>query len=183
MGRYLRECEVPAIESLRISVNVSAQQLRDENTRQNFLQLARRETASRLTLEITESALVADREGVHQFLGTAHELGYRTTLDDFGTGFSSLSYLRDFRFDVLKVDKSFIDNLQDARHMVLVASIVSMGRTLGMQIVAEGVEEDSQVRKLKQVGCDYAQGFFYARPIPWDDFVRFVTPEHLRAVS
>lgn len=183
VGRYLRECAEPAIENMRISVNVSAQQLRDDSTRQNFLQLLRRETASRLTLEITESALVADREGVHQFLGTAHELGYRTALDDFGTGFSSLSYLRDFRFDVLKVDKSFIDNLQDARHTGLVASIVSMGRILGMQIVAEGVEDESQVRKLRQVGCDYAQGYFYARPMPWDDFLRFVAPGQLRAVS
>lgn len=183
VGRYLRECTDPAIENMRISVNVSAQQLRDDSTRQNFIQLLRRETASRLTLEITESALVADREGVHQFLGTAHELGYRTALDDFGTGFSSLSYLRDFRFDVLKVDKSFIDNLQDSRHFGLVASIVSMGRILGMQIVAEGVEEEAQVRKLKQVGCDYAQGFFYAKPIPWDDFVRFASPGELRAVS
>lgn len=183
VGRYLRECTETASENMRVSVNVSAQQLRDDATRRNFIHLLRRETASRLTLEITESALVADREGVYQFLGTAHEMGYRTALDDFGTGFSSLSYLRDFRFDVLKVYKSFIDNLQDSRHVGLVASIVSMGRILGMLIVAEGVEEEAQVRKLRQVDCDYAQGYFYARPMPWDDFVRFVQPGHLRAVS
>lgn len=183
VGRYLRECTETASENMRVSVNVSAQQLRDDATRQNFIQLLRRETASRLTLEITESALVADREGVHQFLGTAHEMGYRTALDDFGAGFSLLSYLRDFRFDVLKVYKSFIDNLQDSRHVGLVASIVSMGRILGMLIVAESVGEEAQVRKLRQVDCDYAQGYFYARPMPWDDFVRFVQPGHLRAVS
>ena len=126
---------------------------------------------------------MADRDGVHKFLATARSLGYRTALDDFGTGFSSLSYLRDFHFDVLKVDKSFVDNLQDTRHCGLVASIVSMGRILGMQVVAEGVEEEPQVRKLRQIGCDYAQGYYYAKPLPFDNFVEFLSPSALRQVS
>ena len=183
VGRYLRESTEPALQSLRISVNVSAAQLRDEPTRASLLQLLGSQMAERLTLEITESALIADRDGVHAFLGAASSMGYRTALDDFGTGFSSLSYLRDFRFDVLKVDKSFVDNLQDSRHVGLVASIVSMGRILGMQIVAEGVEEESQVRKLRQVGCDYAQGYFYAKPLPFERFLEFIAPASLRQVS
>lgn len=183
VGRYLRECRDPALRGLRISVNVSAAQLRDEPTRANLIEILKAEDAHRLTLEITESALVADRDGVHAFLATASSLGYRTALDDFGTGFSSLSYLRDFHFDVLKVDKSFVDNLQDARHFGLVESIVSMGRILGMQVVAEGVEEEAQVRKLRQIGCDYAQGYYYARPLPFDNFLEFLSPTSLRQVS
>ena len=183
VGRYLRECNDPALRQLRISVNVSAAQLADELTRAALIELLKAEDAARLTLEITESALVADRDGVHAFLGTATRLGYRTALDDFGTGFSSLSYLRDFHFDVLKVDKSFVDNLQDARHFGLVESIVSMGRILGMQVVAEGVEEEAQVRKLRQIGCDYAQGFYYAKPLPFDSFIEFLSPRALRQVS
>ena len=109
--------------------------------------------------------------------------GYRTALDDFGTGFSSLSYLRDFHFDVLKVDKSFVDNLQDARDFGLVASIVSMGRILGTRVVAEGVKEEAQVRKLRQIGCDYAQGYYYAKPLPFDNFIEFLSPNSLRRVS
>ena len=183
VGRYLRECNDAALRKLRISVNVSAAQLADEPTRAALIELLKAEEAARLTLEITESALVADRDGVHAFLGTATKLGYRTALDDFGTGFSSLSYLRDFHFDVLKVDKSFVDNLQDARHFGLVASIVSMGRILGMQVVAEGVEEEAQVRKLRQIGCDYAQGYYYAKPLPFDNFIEFLSPDSLRQVS
>ncbi len=183
VGRYMRECNDPALRGLRISVNVSAAQLQDEPTRASLIELLKAEDAHRLTLEITESALVADRDGVHQFLNTASSLGYRTALDDFGTGFSSLSYLRDFHFDVLKVDKSFVDNLQDTRHFGLVAAIVSMGRILGMQVVAEGVEEESQVRKLRQIGCDYAQGYYYARPLPFDNFLEFLSPSSLRQVS
>ncbi len=183
VGRYLRECHDPVLRQLRISVNVSAAQLADEPTRSALIELLKAEDAARLTLEITESALIADRDGVHAFLGTATTLGYRTALDDFGTGFSSLSYLRDFHFDVLKVDKSFVDNLQDARHFGLVASIVSMGRILGMQVVAEGVEEEAQVRKLRQIGCDYAQGYYYAKPLPFDRFIEFLSPRSLRQVS
>ena len=183
VGRYLRECNDPALRKLRVSVNVSAAQLADEPTRAALVEILKAEDAARLTLEITESALVADRDGVHAFLGIATNLGFRTALDDFGTGFSSLSYLRDFHFDVLKVDKSFVDNLQDARHFGLVASIVSMGRILGMQVVAEGVEEEAQVRKLRQIGCDYAQGYYYAKPRPFDNFIEFLSPNALRQVS
>ncbi|MEZ5597819.1 MAG: EAL domain-containing protein [Pseudomonadales bacterium] len=114
---------------------------------------------------------------------TQRALGCQTSLDDFGTGFSSLSYLCDFPFDVLKIDKSFIDHIDASRHYGLVASIVSMARILGMQVVAEGVEEESQVRRLRQIGCEYVQGFYFARPQPFDSFLEFVTPQAMRAVS
>ena len=111
------------------------------------------------------------------FLSEARRLGSMVALDDFGTGFSSLSYLRNFEFDVLKVDKSFIDGLTSHRDYGLAASIVSMGRILGMRVVAEGVETGDQVARLRQIGCDYVQGFYYSKPLPAAEFYAFVS-EH-----
>jgi EAL domain-containing protein (putative c-di-GMP-specific phosphodiesterase class I) len=105
------------------------------------------------------------------------------SLDDFGTGFSSLGYLRNFDFDVLKIDKTFIDELANTRDYGLVASIVSMGRILGMKVVAEGVEEADQVERLKQIGCDFIQGFYYSRPLPAQEFQDFVSEAELRNVG
>jgi EAL domain-containing protein (putative c-di-GMP-specific phosphodiesterase class I) len=125
-------------------------------------------------LELTESALMDNSEGVQRFLEQARALGSMVALDDFGTGFSSLSYLRNFEFDVLKIDKTFIDELASTRDYGLVASIVSMGRILGMRVVAEGVESGEQVKRLRQIGCDYVQGFYFSQPLPADDFYTFI---------
>ena len=102
------------------------------------------------------------------------DLGIRTALDDFGTGWSSVGYLRDFEFDVLKIDKSFIDSVCEVRDHGLVASIIAMGRILGMRVVAEGVEDDAQLAQLQQIGCDYVQGYFFSKPLPADQFEAFV---------
>lgn len=94
-------------------------------------------------------------------------------LDDFGTGFSSLAYLREFNFDVLKIDKVFIDRLDSTRDLGLVASIISMGKILGMRVVAEGVEEPVQLEQLTRIGCHFVQGYLFSKPLPFEQFAGY----------
>ncbi len=183
----LRQCRLQldrwrelGLEGLRISLNVSPAQLRREEDVRSLVRLLETLSGEGLILELTETALIENSEGVQQFLKEARRLGCLVGLDDFGTGFSSLSYLRNFEFDVLKIDKTFIDEGSNVRDYGLVASIVSMGRILGMRVVAEGVETGDQVKRLRQVGCDFVQGFYYSRPLPADEFYRFVTEERVR---
>ncbi len=126
---------------------------------------------SRLTIEITESALFADRERSHRVLTDLRELGVRVSVDDFGTGYTSLSYLQELPADELKIDKSFVMNMMESKtDRKLVEQIISLGHAFDFEVVAEGVESESVVRELKAMGCDYAQGFHYARPLPPEEF-------------
>jgi len=117
--------------------------------------------------EITESLLIRNFESTGRLLSGLRQLGSRILLDDFGTGFASLSYLREFPIDGLKLDKSFIDRITEKREdRVIVEGVVSMARSLGIEIVAEGVEAPEQARMLSEMGCDRLQGYLYARPEP-----------------
>ncbi len=162
------------IPGLRVSLNVSARQLSDPENVQELLAMLGREFTDQITVELTETALVEDALGAQEFLKGLRDMDLHVALDDFGTGYSSVGYLRDYEFDVLKVDKSFIDGINGARDLGLVASIVAMGRILGMRVVAEGVEGEEQVQRLKRIGCDFIQGYFYSKPLPADEFVQFV---------
>ncbi|NKB97256.1 MAG: EAL domain-containing protein [Pseudomonadales bacterium] len=159
---------------LRISLNVSARQFTREEDADRLLDALTNCVPDQITIELTESALVTDDPGASRFLQGLKQQGMRIALDDFGTGYSSIGYLRDFDFDVLKIDKSFIDGLDNVKDYGLVASIVAMGRILGLKIVAEGVEDEDQVKHLQQIGCDYIQGYFYSKPLKVEDFESFV---------
>lgn len=160
--------------ALRVSLNVSARQFAVVEQAQSLLDVLQNAPTELLTVELTESALVANDPGASLFLTGLKEQGLRVALDDFGTGFSSISYLRDFEFDVLKIDKSFIDGVESSKEMGVIASIIAMGRILGMKIVAEGVETAGQVETLKRIGCDYIQGYYFCRPLPSAEFEAFV---------
>lgn len=181
--RQLEAWRARGLDRLRVSINVSPMQLRRDEDAQGLVDLLAEVADSSLILELTESALMDNSEGVNRFLSQARSLGSMVALDDFGTGFSSLSYLRNFEFDVLKVDKTFIDELASTRDYGLVASIVSMGRILGMRVVAEGVETGEQVKRLRQIGCDFVQGFYFSKPLPADDLYEFVLDRSLREVG
>ncbi len=121
----------------------------------------------RLTVEVTENALMVDRERSHRVLSEIRELGARISIDDFGTGYSSLSYLKQIPADELKIDKSFVMNmLNDEVDRKIVEQIIALGRSFGLEVVAEGVETAEVAARLAAMGCDYAQGFHYARPLP-----------------
>jgi diguanylate cyclase (GGDEF)-like protein/PAS domain S-box-containing protein len=177
--RQLRRWREQTTGDVRISLNVSPVQLRREDDAQALLTLLRGDgepgAGDGLIIELTESTLMENSDRVRDYLDQVRQVGSMVALDDFGTGYSSLACLRHIEFDVLKIDKTFIDGLDQARDYGLVASIVSMGRILGMRVVAEGVETAAQVEHLRQIGCDYIQGYYYSPPLPADDFHAFVT--------
>jgi len=129
----------------------------------------------RLTVEVTENALMVDRARSHRVLEELREMGVRVSIDDFGTGYSSLSYLKQVPADEIKIDKSFVMNmLADEADARIVAQVVSLGHSFGLEVVAEGVESAEVAAKLADMGCDYAQGFHYAKPLPPKDFPAWV---------
>jgi diguanylate cyclase (GGDEF)-like protein len=121
----------------------------------------------RLMLEITETVLMENPERATQALSELRELGIRIAVDDFGTGYSSLSHLQNFPVDVLKIDKSFIDTLvsDDPGSSALVTAIIGLARSLGLEVIAEGIEHESQFQRLIDLGCDQGQGFHMSRPL------------------
>ena len=163
------------VDDLRVSVNVSGYQLRSEPAREDLRALLRGQYASRLCLEITESVLIENDAAVRRFLEDARAAGVRIAIDDFGTGFSSLGYLLHFPIDVVKIDKSFVDHMeQDNKALALVATIEAMGRILGMQVVAEGVESERQLDRLRIVGNRLVQGYVFARPMSGGDVTHYL---------
>jgi diguanylate cyclase (GGDEF)-like protein/PAS domain S-box-containing protein len=122
-----------------------------------------------LTLEITESALMRDAVSALGVLRALKRIGVSLAIDDFGTGYSSLSYLHRFPLDVLKVDKSFIDELDDGEGAEIVAAVVNLAHALGLDVVAEGVETERQLQILRELGCDHAQGYLFSPPVPASD--------------
>jgi EAL domain-containing protein (putative c-di-GMP-specific phosphodiesterase class I) len=123
-----------------------------------------------LKLEITESLIMANPEVMTRILTQLKSLDVGLALDDFGTGYSSLSHLRRFPLDTLKIDRSFVSRLAtEARDQELVRIIVQLAHTLGLDVVAEGVETADQARSLTDLHCEYAQGFHYAAPVPAEE--------------
>ena len=120
-----------------------------------------------LQLEITEEFLMADRDRARSILTRLRDGGVQISIDDYGTGYSSLSYLRDLPIDELKLDRSFVFPMaDDARAAALVASTIDLAHSLGLRIVAEGVETEVAYTELARLGCDQAQGYFMSRPVP-----------------
>lgn len=152
-----------------ISINVSAAQLTDPN----FISLVNDAlshngiAASTLEIEMTERVLIDEADTVVRVIEALHARGLSTSLDDFGTGYSSLSYLTRFHLRTLKIDRSFVNGVEhDERKLSLVRAIIAMGHSLGMEIVAEGVETEEQATILADLGCEYLQGYLFSRPVP-----------------
>ncbi|SDF48968.1 diguanylate cyclase (GGDEF) domain-containing protein [Blastococcus fimeti] len=159
-------------EPLRMAVNLSPRQFHDGSDVTALVVAALAETgfpADQLTLEVTEGVLVQDGDAVVAQLQSLRALGIRIAIDDFGTGFSGLSYLRHLPADIIKIDRSFVMDLPRGRSAVtLITSIVELARTLGLDIVAEGVETEGQRQALADLDCGSAQGYLFARPEPAD---------------
>lgn len=160
-------------QNLHLSLNVSARQIPEGLPPSALAEALQRHGVSpaRLALEITEGVLLNDIEKALGWLKAVHEMGCRVYLDDFGTGYSSLSYLKRFPVDTLKVDKSFVQDMHvHSGERALVEAVVAMGRSLGLDVVAEGVETAHQAHLLREMGCRYAQGYHFSRPVPIEDF-------------
>ncbi len=160
-----------------VAVNMSAHQIRGSRT-VKLVSKALEATGldpELLELEVTESALMKEADQTVKTLKDLKNLGIRLSIDDFGTGYSSLSQLKRFPVDKLKVDQSFIaDIARDSDTEAIVRTIIAIGHTLRLSVVAEGVENRRQTEFLEDAGCDLAQGFYYGRPLPSDQFTRFV---------
>ena len=164
-----------------ISINVSVRQLRANDFAEKVLVTLAESgaPADRLLLEITESMLMVDTEQVIEKMARLKRVGVRFSLDDFGTGYSSLGYLNRLPIDELKIDQSFIRDMDtDEHHQVLIRTIMSLGHTLSLHIVAEGVETEQQFLRLRSLGCDLFQGYYFAKPTLPD---AIVAPEPLGA--
>jgi EAL domain-containing protein (putative c-di-GMP-specific phosphodiesterase class I) len=162
---------------LNVAVNLSVRNLLDRNLP---LEIDRMLTlyglpADALQLEITESMLMSDPERVMATLGRLNALGVRLSVDDFGTGYSSLANLRQMQFDELKIDRSFVSPmLRDESDLIIVRSTINLGHDLGLRVIAEGVEDEETLERLARLGCDLAQGYHLSRPMPPEQFVRWL---------
>jgi diguanylate cyclase (GGDEF)-like protein/PAS domain S-box-containing protein len=152
-----------------LAVNLSARELTHPDVVPTVLGAVRRSALNphRLTIEVTESTAMADRDSGFRALRELHDAGVRIAIDDFGTGYSSLDHLREMPADILKIDRSFVAGMSaNSPDSALVAAAVAMGRALEMEVVAEGIETSEQVADLRELGCPLGQGFLFARPLP-----------------
>jgi diguanylate cyclase (GGDEF)-like protein/PAS domain S-box-containing protein len=151
-----------------INVNLSGRQFTSTDLAGEIDQLVSQHGCDRalLNLEITESAIMSDIESAQATLQRLHDQGFQLSMDDFGTGYSSLSYLHQFPFDILKIDRSFIQALDhDSSRKKIVNSIMALAQALGKIVVAEGVETAEQAEYLTALGCDFGQGYYFSRPV------------------
>ncbi|TKI68743.1 EAL domain-containing protein [Sulfurimonas crateris] len=157
---------------ISISINVSAKQLLGDNFIDQFKKLLddNEVDPGKIDIEITEYLFLQHSEENSKILHELHDYGVKISLDDFGTGYSSLSYLKRFPIDNLKIDKAFIDDYDSKRGSIFVDTIVKMGQTLNMKVIAEGVEHKEQVEYLSKIGCDQYQGYYFSRALNADDF-------------
>ena len=160
-------------------VNISARQFREEGFAAMVASVLAETgmTPGDLTLELTESMLMDDTDRALARLDHLRALGVCLAIDDFGTGYSSLAYLKRFPIDELKIDRLFVRGIdRNTRDAALVSAIVSLGHSLGLRVVAEGVETAAHLNVLRRQGCDLAQGFHFNPPLPWDEFVAAYPP-------
>lgn len=151
-----------------MSINFSAKQFAQINMYEKFTNSlnAHLQDANGIIIELTESSLVTDFSNTLKILQAIKSHGAKISVDDFGTGYSSLSYLKKLPLDYLKIDRSFVMDIeQDDDDKVIVEAIASLGKKLGLTLVAEGIENEFQDRFLKSIGCDIGQGYMYSRPI------------------
>ena len=176
--RALQDLEVflqhPQVdEHFCLAINLSVTQILEKDFTGIFLDLVGQSgiAPERIQVEVTESLMIEDTQWIHNQLNILRQAGISVALDDFGTGYSSLSYLRELPIDVLKIDRSFImDITQNQEANMLVKAIIHLAQIFKLKIVAEGIEEKDQAEVLNDMGCDEAQGYFFSRPLCFDDF-------------
>ena len=170
----------PRTRDLTVSVNVSPLQFHQSNFVAVVLQTLTETSANprRLKLELTEGMLVANIDDVILKMNALKSMGIQFSLDDFGTGYSSLSYLKRLPLDQLKIDQSFVRDVQtDPNDAVIAKTIIALGNNLGLSIIAEGVETEGQRQFLAAAGCHAFQGYLFGRPMPVDEFERLLPPK------
>src|SRR6056297_190471 len=165
-----------------VAINISGKQFQDASLLAQ-IQNVIHETGinpEKVNIEITENIAISDIESALHMIDELASMGVKTSIDDFGTGYSSLAYIKRFNSNVLKIDKSFIDDIPiEQADQAIVQAIVSMSHAVGMEVVAEGVETKAQVEYLKAVGCDYIQGYYYSKPFPITELITRIDSNYL----
>jgi EAL domain-containing protein (putative c-di-GMP-specific phosphodiesterase class I) len=170
----------------QIAVNVSALQFHQYDLSKLISTVIREEQipAESLEIELTESAVMHDAESSVVTLERLKQLGVRIAIDDFGTGYSSLSYLKRLPLDLLKIDQSFVRDISsDANDAAIVRAIITLARSLGMKVTAEGVENEAQLAFLNAYGCEYAQGYLFGQPMTAEELTERLRPAKKRAAT
>ncbi len=170
----LRQCAVwrQANQPVSVSINLSARNLHDPQLPQAIVRLLEKHGVppEQLTIELTESMIMGEPARALETLSQLNQMGVGLSIDDYGTGYSSLAYLKRLPMHELKIDKSFVlDMVADENDAVIVRSTIDLGHNLGLQVVAEGVENREIWERLATLGCDQAQGYYLARPMPAED--------------
>lgn len=168
-----------------VALNLSTMQFRNDDLPQRFGNALSCYAldAELLELEITESLLMDNPERISRQLMELDAMGIGIAIDDFGTGYSSLSYLKALPVDVLKIDRSFVHDLDNADDKVITQAIIALAQSLNLEVVAEGAETEEQVTMLRSLGCDVIQGYVYSRPLPAAEFARFMRASLLKVVA
>ena len=165
---------------ITLSLNVSVKHLLKSDFLYEVMEIVKdnRIPTSQLEIEITESIMIDSAQRALDCLNELKKMGIKIAIDDFGTGYSSLSYLNSLPADILKIDKSFIDVMNSSESsQEYVEAIISLAHVLKYEVIAEGVEEQDQLDTLKNIGCDYIQGFFWGRPLPKEEAEALVMNE------
>lgn len=168
-----------AVDDFTISVNLSPEQLHDSRLVGSIEEILRETSvpSTKLVLEVTESTLITESEEAARVMATLRQKGIKLSIDDFGTGYSSLGYIQQFEFDVLKIDKSFVDHITTDTNQRIVETIIDLATNLGVKTVAEGIEDDQQLAVLRELGCLFGQGYWFSRPVPEGEFRRLLSSE------
>jgi len=169
------------LPALRMAVNLSARQFRQDNLVEMIDSILRETGISPklLELELTEGLLMENTSETSMILGQLKSRGVQVAIDDFGTGYSSLSYLKRFPIDRLKIDQSFVrDIITDSNDAAIAVAVISLGRSLGLSVIAEGVETGDQLEFLGVQKCDEYQGYHFSRPVPPEEIVCLFKPEN-----
>lgn len=173
--QHTKELESTALKSISVALNISGIQIQEEgfiDTVWNALKKSE-VTRNHMEFEITESVLMDNSEIVSKNINQLKILGIHLAIDDFGTGFSSMGYLKSFPISKLKIDKSFISGLPHSnKDAAITQAVIAMSHSLKIKVVAEGVEHKDQVKFLRDYNCDLLQGYYYAKPIPFDDLLK-----------
>jgi len=175
--RDLRELLDRGFHPGSVSINVSARQLREAGFRNDVMNTVRKFGIhpGYLQLEVTETAVAQNRDTAIELLQSLRNVGVRVAIDDFGTGYSSLSYLQQLPFDVIKIDKSFVEKVgSNQASDNICRTIIRMAEELGKKSIAEGVEGHEQLEFLRRNGCRYVQGYYYSEALPQEEFIKFV---------
>ncbi|MCC7167343.1 MAG: EAL domain-containing protein [Rhodospirillales bacterium] len=178
--RYLRRWHDEGLADLRLAVNLSARQFQDSNLidRIGGIMTETGISPARIDFELTESTVMSQPDQTAATLAALRKAGFGLAVDDFGTGYSSLSYLKRLPIDTIKIDRSFVMDLgSNPEDAAIVRTILALGRTLGHTVIAEGVETAEQAALLKEWGCELAQGYYFARPMPAESFVSWLADQ------